>query len=206
MSLSNRSCTKKGAHHFLHQLTCFHWSKVTLGNKFSTIFSWQVNITVILNLLNLAVICIAVYVQQLKINKVIVFSYVLAVLVVLIFITNKCFPDERVNCKLNYIIFKFIAGQQLRWCCQWKGDLKDIEDHASTRVSFISWCHCSNDCRMDLQQRQLKHLKYDCPKWLELNEISLEIILDCVQSILLDVLYTNKESTDTMSKNTVTHA
>jgi TNF receptor-associated factor 4 len=77
-------------------------------------------------------------------------------------LTNNFFPDKHINRKIKSLQ---VYCNNKDDGCQWKGDLKDIEDHLQEcPYQLVS---CSNDCGMNLQRRHLQnHLENDCPKRL----------------------------------------
>ena len=76
-------------------------------------------------------------------------------------LTGNFFPDNHINRKVKSLQV-YCNNKDDAYGCQWKGDLKDIEDHLQEcPYQLVS---CSNDCGMDsLQRRHLQnHLENDC--------------------------------------------
>ena len=90
-------------------------------------------------------------------------------------VTNKCFPDSRVDTEIKSLqvyctnnkqtcisrAFKYILPG-LDNSCSWKGTLKDIDDHLQQCPDQI--LSCTNGCGENIERKQLQyHLENDCP-------------------------------------------
>ena len=78
-------------------------------------------------------------------------------------LADNYYPDQRADREIKFLQ---VYCNNKDDGCQWKGDLKDIEDHLQECPDQL--VSCSNDCGMDsLQRRHLQnHLENDCPKRL----------------------------------------